>query len=30
MAEGLDQIGRELGVTVKCQREEIFEAMHRI
>ena len=30
MAEGLDQIGRELGVTVKCKREEIFEAMHRI
>ncbi len=27
---GLDQIGEEIGVSIKCQREEIFEMMHRI
>lgn len=26
----LDQIGEELGVSIKCQREEIFKKMHRI
>lgn len=26
----LDQIGETLGVSIKCQREEIFEKMHRI
>ncbi len=26
----LKQIGEEIGVDVKCQREEIFEKMHRI
>lgn len=26
----LDQIGQEIGVTIKCQREEIFDRMHRI
>lgn len=26
----LTQIGEEIGVDVKCQREEIFEMMHRI
>ena len=26
----LAQIGDEIGVSVKCQREEIFEKMHRI
>ena len=26
----LAQIGEEIGVDVKCQREEIFEKMHRI
>ena len=26
----LDQIGEALGVSIKCQREEIFEKMHRI
>lgn len=30
MAEQLAQVGRELGVQVKCQREEIFDMMHRI
>ena len=24
------QIGEEIGVDVKCQREEIFEMMHRV
>ncbi len=27
---GLDRIGEEIGVSIKCQREEIFEMMHRI
>ena len=26
----LTQIGEEIGVIIKCQREEIFEKMHRI
>ncbi|MCR4891108.1 MAG: ACT domain-containing protein [Lachnospiraceae bacterium] len=26
----LSQIGDEIGVQIKCQREEIFEEMHRI
>ncbi len=26
----LDEIGKEIGVAVKCQREEIFEMMHRL
>lgn len=26
----LDGIGEALGVSIKCQREEIFEKMHRI
>ena len=30
MSEALDDIGESLGVTVKCQKEEIFEMMHRI
>ena len=30
IASGLERIGVELGVQVKCQREEIFEKMHRI
>lgn len=29
-AAELGQIGDEIGVTIKCQREEIFEKMHRI
>ena len=27
---GLDAIGKELGLQVKCQKSEIFEKMHRI
>lgn len=26
----LDELGKRLGVQVKCQREEIFDEMHRI
>ncbi len=26
----LDEVGREIGVAIKCQREEIFDMMHRI
>ena len=26
----MDKLGEEIGVTIKCQREEIFETMHRI
>lgn len=26
----LDSLGEEIGVAVKCQKEEIFEKMHRI
>lgn len=26
----LDEIGASIGVSVKCQKEEIFEKMHRI
>ena len=28
--KGLDVIGEQIGVVIKCQREEIFEKMHRI
>ena len=30
IADELVQIGEEIGVVVKCQREEIFNSMHRI
>jgi ACT domain-containing protein len=30
IAEELDQIGSEIGVVIKAQREEIFNKMHRI
>ncbi|MCR5100531.1 MAG: ACT domain-containing protein [Butyrivibrio sp.] len=26
----LDELGNEIGVMIKCQREEIFDSMHRI
>jgi len=26
----LDQIGKEMGLSIRIQREDIFEAMHRI
>lgn len=30
VADSLDQKGRSMGVSVRIQREDIFEAMHRI
>lgn len=30
LADELEQLGDEIGVKVKCQREEIFTKMHRI
>lgn len=30
MAEDLKKLGEEIGVTIRCQREEIFEKMHRL
>lgn len=29
-AKELEQLGEEIGVSIKCQREEIFQKMHRI
>ncbi len=29
-SEDLEQIGESIGVSIKCQKEEIFEKMHRI
>ena len=30
MADELHRLGEEIGVDIKCQREEIFDKMHRI
>ena len=30
ISDQLDALGEEIGVTIKCQKEEIFETMHRI
>ena len=30
IAEGLAKVGESLGLQAKCQKEEIFEKMHRI
>ena len=30
LATELDQIGKEMGLSIRIQREDIFEAMHRI
>lgn len=30
MAKELEKVGEEIGVTIRCQREEIFTNMHRI
>ncbi len=29
-AKELEELGGKIGVTIKCQREEIFDMMHRI
>ena len=30
MAQELHELGNEIGVDIKCQKEEIFDKMHRI
>ena len=30
VSDTLDNLGEEIGVVIKCQREEIFDSMHRI
>ena len=30
ISDQLDALGEEIGVTIKCQKEEIFQMMHRI
>lgn len=30
ISSGLDKLGEDIGVSIKCQREEIFTKMHRI
>lgn len=30
VSEQLDELGETIGVSIKCQKEEIFEKMHRI
>ena len=29
-SDALEKLGEEIGVVIKCQREEIFDSMHRI
>ncbi|MBE5845123.1 MAG: ACT domain-containing protein [Butyrivibrio sp.] len=29
-SDNFDKLGEEIGVVIKCQREEIFDSMHRI
>lgn len=30
ISKELDQLGEQIGVMIKCQREDIFDMMHRI
>lgn len=30
ISDDLDRLGEEIGVIIKCQREEIFNSMHRL
>ncbi len=30
LVEGLKELGDDIGVTIRCQKEEIFEKMHRL
>lgn len=30
VSDELEKVGEEIGVVIKCQREEIFDKMHRI
>lgn len=30
VADNLESLGNDIGVVIKCQREEIFDSMHRV
>ena len=30
VADDFEKLGKDIGVVIKCQREEIFDSMHRI
>lgn len=30
VVDDLEQLGHDIGVVIKCQKEEIFDSMHRI
>ncbi|MCR5283950.1 MAG: ACT domain-containing protein [Lachnospiraceae bacterium] len=30
MSDDLEELGKSIGVVIKCQREEIFDMMHRV
>ncbi|MDE6364032.1 MAG: ACT domain-containing protein [Lachnospiraceae bacterium] len=30
VSDNLDKLGEEIGVMIRCQREEIFNSMHRL
>lgn len=30
VCDEMEQLGQEIGVNIRCQREEIFEKMHRL
>ncbi|MCI8266844.1 MAG: ACT domain-containing protein [Lachnospiraceae bacterium] len=30
VSDNLDKLGEEIGVIIRCQREEIFNSMHRV
>lgn len=30
LCEDMDALGSEIGVSIRCQREEIFDMMHRV
>ena len=30
LSDEMEKLGEEIGVSIRCQREEIFEKMHRL
>ena len=30
VADDLEKLGKDIGVVIKCQKEEIFDSMHRV
>ena len=30
VCDEMEELGKEIGVNIRCQREEIFEKMHRL